>query len=45
MEAISKIKKDKIIVFISHNETLNKYFDKIYRLKNHKTNLEKNNAD
>ena len=35
---------NKIIIFISHNETLNKYFDKIYRLKNLKTYLEKNNV-
>lgn len=45
MEAISKIKNDKIIIFISHNENLNKYFDKIYRLKNYKMNLEKENEN
>ena len=45
MEAISKIKNDKIIIFISHNENLNKYFDKIYRLKNYKLNLEKENSN
>ena len=42
MEVIQKIKKDKIILFISHNKLLEKSFDVIYKIENNQISQTKN---
>ena len=42
IEVIKKIKKDRIILFITHNKNLIKHFDKTYLIDDKKVNIYKN---
>ena len=42
IEVIKKIKKDRIILFITHNKDLINYFDKTYIIQNKKVDTYKN---